>query len=106
MKIIIRWITPIFLLVTGIYFQISADYKELLVLPRMGAVIVIFGILIESRYVLRIVGDDVYTGAETLTIGKAPTPKTLKEFIRQFINHIGLVWVILGTLVWAFGDLL
>ncbi len=72
----------------------------------MLAIIVVFGILIESRYVLRIVGDDVYTGADSLTVGKAPTPNTLKEFVEQFIHHIGLVWVVLGTLVWAFGDLL
>lgn len=106
MQFIIRWVSPLFLLLVGVYFQIPEENKDLLILPRMGALIVVLGILIESRYVLRIIGDNVYTGAGTLIVGKTPTPTSFKEYMSQFIHHIGLVWIIFGTLIWAFGDLL
>ncbi|WP_373032922.1 hypothetical protein [Sulfurovum sp.] len=105
MQIFIKWIVPILLLIIGIIFQMMEEYKTLLILPRMGALIVVLGILIESSYVLRIVGDNIYTGVGTLIEDKVPGPKTIQERITRFVYHIGLVWVVLGTLVWAFGDL-
>lgn len=106
MQIFIKWVVPILFLIIGIFFQMMEEYKSLLILPRMGALVVVLGIIIESSYVLRIVGKDVYTGTFNLTIGEVPPAKTMKERITRFVYHIGLIWVILGTLVWAFGDLL
>lgn len=105
-QILITWILPIVSIFIGIYLQLDEDYKAWGILPRIGAGLVIFGVILESKYILRIVGDDVYTGAETLIVGKVPTPKSMKERLRQFSYHIGLIWVIIGTFIWAMGDLI
>lgn len=106
MKIILNWILPILAIIIGAYLQVFCVRDICLAFPRSGSLLVVLGIIIESKYVLRIFGDQVYSGAETMTIGKAPHPKNAQERIERFVAHIGLVWVIVGTLIWGFGDLL
>lgn len=100
-----RWIVPVLLVIAGVLWQSQSAEPESLILPRAGCLLVIWGILIESRYVLRILDNNVYTGAEVLTIGEAPDPKSVKEYVKRMTQHIGLIWVVLGTFIWGFGDL-
>lgn len=105
MIIFFRWILPIATVLIGMYLQLnsSADPKSI-ALARSGCLLVLFGVLIESKYVLRIIGDDVYTGAGNLIVSQPPEATTLKDKINRAIHHIGLVWVVIGTLLWGFGD--
>jgi hypothetical protein len=106
MSIFLKWICPILIIIVGVYFQLNCGTENCLALARAGCLVVVFGVTIESKYVLRIVGDEVYSGTNSMTIGKVPSPKNFKEGLSRGADHIGLVWALLGTLLWGFGDLL
>lgn len=106
MKVIYRYIIPLFVVFVGYYIQeMSTASKDSIALARAGSLLVIIGVLIESKYVLRIIGDNVYTGAGNLVVDKVPSMESARQFFAQFMGHIGLVWVIVGTFLWGFGDL-
>lgn len=107
MQLIYKYIIPLLVVFAGYCVQeISPASDDSIALARAGCLLVLIGVLIESKYVLRIVGDDVYTGAGTLVVGKAPSIKNARQFFCQLIDHIGLVYVTIGTLLWGFGDLI
>lgn len=106
MSFAVKWLLPVLIIVVGIYLQLSGVVDDDIPLPRAGALLVILGIYIESQYVLRIVGDQVYSGAETMIVGPVPEAKNFRERVERGVHHIGLVWVVVGTFIWAFGDLI
>jgi hypothetical protein len=93
-------------LIIGLILQCSPEHAIYEPFERSGALVVIIGVLIESQHVLRIVGNHVYSGAEELTVGKAPEAQNLSEFLSLFSSHVGLLWILIGTFIWGFGGLI
>jgi hypothetical protein len=82
MEAIYRYIIPLLITFAGYYVQeTSPASEESIALARAGCLLVLIGILIESKYVLRIVGDDVYTGAGNLIVGKVPPVEDVSEIL-------------------------
>lgn len=96
---------PLTIFSVGLWCQIVSANSVSMAFPRAGCLLVIWGIFIEAKYVIRILGDNVYTGTGMLTVGEVPVPKNMKERWERILHHIGLAWVTLGTFVWGFGDL-
>lgn len=75
MKTEISWVLPISVQAIGLILQIDTAFKEFIPLPRPGALIVLLGIYLESKYVLRIVSDKAYTGTLTMVVDAPPQLK-------------------------------
>lgn len=97
----------IFIIIFGLYFQLICHEKNCLNFSRAGSLLVVLGLVLEGKYVLRVT--DVYTHirSDVLSIS-GDDPRASKDFgdyMRKFHEHIGFIWIIIGTLIWGFGDL-
>ncbi len=100
-----NWFFPILILVVAVVLEFVHAVSPYEPLRRAGTLLVIWGVIIEVKYVLRITGDVVYTETETLAVGKSPRPSSFRDHIQAWMNHAGLIWIILGTAIGGFGDL-
>ena len=97
---------PIFVLLAAIALEFIDPISRSHPLRRAGTLLVIWGVIIEVKYVLRITGKRVYTEAEELVVAKSPSPSGVREHLRVWLNHAGVIWIILGTALGGFGDLI
>ena len=101
-----NWLLPSLIVLVAIALEFVPSISAYRPLQRAGSILVIWGVIIEVKYVLRITGDEVYTEAETLVVGKSKGPSGFRERLRAWSNHAGVIWIILGTAIGGFGDLL
>ena len=78
---------------------------------RSGAILVISGVLLSSRRIIRKNSEELRRAEEIINGGtfvEAEEQKEEKKQIRRDINafKIGPWFLLLGTLIWAYGDLL
>ena len=101
-----NWVLPTLVLVAAVALEFVPSLAPYRPLQRVGSILIIWGVILEVKYVLRITGNEVYTEAETLVVGKSKSPIKLSEQFKAWRNHAGVVWLILGTGLSGFGDLL
>lgn len=101
-----NWIIPFSILGVAFALELVALTSAYEPLQRAGSLLVIWGVFIEVKYVLRITGDTVYTGAEKLAIMESPKPSSFQDHHRTWANHAGVIWIIVGTALAGFGNLI
>jgi len=103
-----------FLIISAVLVAVIAlylDWASLVVcgfpwFPRAGALWVVVGVVFESKYILRTRGDGQTTFYGTLNMAKTEDENTEIFSIPNIKTHAGVVVIVLGTLVWGFGDIL
>lgn len=100
-----NWGLPILVLLAAIALEFVDPICRYQPLRRAGTLLVIWGVIIEVKYVLRITGERVYTEADELVVAKSPSPSGFREQLRALANHAGVIWIVLGTALGGFGDL-
>lgn len=88
----------------------TADWTHF---PRAGAVVVLLGIVLTSRKVLiarndllNLLNEMAEADGTTRTARLRAFKQLQRDLDRQLLERAGLAQLVLGTLVWAFGDLL
>lgn len=74
-------------------------------LPRMGALTGILGLIFESAYLFKSKGNSIISPMSTLTVPEESDVDLSLIPFPDFKMHIGFYAVMLGTIVWAFGDI-
>ena len=104
---IIKYSFPFIILFVGLYVQYGATDPQSLALARAGCLIVLYGIILESLYVIRATNK----GASSVGPVTILPSNTLREhfiiydYLKMIPSHYGLIWVCIGTIIWGFGDL-
>lgn len=100
-----NWVVPMLVLLAAVALEFVDPISRYQPLQRAGSLLVIWGVIIEVKYVLRVTGERVYTEAEELVVAKSPTPSGFREYLRAWMNHAGVIWIILGTALGGFADI-
>jgi hypothetical protein len=89
--------------VGSLLLDIAGGFNELW-FQRSGSILVVLGGLFEAKYILRTheEGQTVFRG--TLVI-ETDEPDDQEPFGKRAKKHAGFVVVLLGTLIWGYGDL-
>jgi hypothetical protein len=87
-------------IIWGVIFVVSSCYLDYLYFldintwfQRSGALLVILGAICESKHIEKVIAPDK---------GIIGTPLSTKQ---KFVVHSGFIMAIIGTLIWAYGDL-
>jgi hypothetical protein len=108
LKQVFKYLTPFALLLGGIVFQDFTKSSDSLAFARSGCLIVLYGIFIESLYVIRATGEGA-TIQKRLIVSAGDESRlqiSFSEYLKMVPSHYGLIWVCVGTVIWGFGDLI
>lgn len=75
-------------------------------LPRMGALTSLLGLIFESAYLFKSKGDSIISPLPNLVIPNEVDVDVSWVPFPDFKMHIGFYAILLGTIVWAFGDII
>ena len=103
MKIFLHYILPLIIILIGLYLQTINFKNEYYPFMRSGAILVIIGIIIEMEYTVRNGSEGTVTRGSTTIIPKDSILP--KKTFKEWLEHIGIAWIIIGTLIWGFGDI-
>lgn len=101
-KIFLSFVAPLVLLIIVVYFQYN--YCSINILPRYGALLIIYGIFVDGQHLIRDKDGGLTLNSNSLTIlGEVSS----KKYKFAFLNPGGgLLLIIIGTFIWGFGDLI
>ena len=104
---IFKYASPFALLFAGLYFQHLSTDTQSLAFARSGCLVVLFGVIVESFYVIRATSEGATIPKKlTITGGNEPSKSlTLTDYLTMLTTHYGLIWICIGTLVWGYGDM-
>lgn len=107
-KTIFKFLFPVIVIFIGVYIQFHSLDPKSIAIARSGCLIVLYGIILESFYVIRLSREGAeIVGALTIRNKNEKIPKrNLSDYINLISTHCGLLWVCIGTLLWGFGDLI
>lgn len=105
MKVLFISLIQLGILALGAYLHSIPEYAQDSPFTRSGALLVAIGVLIEANYLSKISKDDkdgrhVVLWVQSLRIDEGKQP-----WLDKLQAGAGLFWIVLGTLVWGFGDL-
>lgn len=108
MKALILALVSVLTLVLALYCDIEfIGEQPYVAFARSGSLLVVFGALFESKFVLRIGEQNkLYIGGELTIIESKFNKELTSSLIDKLATHAGFVVILLGTLIWGFGDLL
>ena len=72
---------------------------------RSGSLLVIYGALFEAKYILRSIDGSGKLAGGLAAIG-GPDEKTPLWSIENIKRHAGFFTILIGTLIWGYGDLI
>lgn len=73
---------------------------------RSGSLLVIYGALFESKFILRVGQQNkLYVGGELTVIESKYNEELMPSLFQKVTTHTGFVVMLLGTFIWGFGDL-
>jgi len=102
-----KYMTPFAILGIGLYFQyISSDIQST-AFARAGCLVVLYGIILESFYVVRATNKGAKIHKQLTITGENDINELLApiDYIKMLPTHYGLIWVCIGTIVWGYGDM-
>ena len=100
--ILLEFLIPLFIACLGYYFD--PHYIQFEIFQRSGSLLVVIGLIIEIKHVIRTSnGDTNIIGTLTIHSENDKLNYNIKDTV---IQHIGFIWILSGTLIWGFGDLL
>lgn len=100
-------IGTVVLLVTGALLDFFCWFPDFGAwLPRMGALTGLLGLIFESAYLFKSKGDSIVSPFSVLIVPDETDVDVSLVPLPDFKMHIGFYAVMLGTIVWAFGDIL
>lgn len=104
---IIKYTTPLLLLFGGLCTQLLSTDPQSLGFARSGCLIVLYGIILESFYVIRATSEGATVVNQLTVLSKNESKKLLTPngYFKIIPSHYGLLWICIGTIVWGFGDL-
>lgn len=103
----IKYTTPLLLFFGGLCTQYFSTDPQSLAFARAGCLVVLYGVIVESLYVIRATSDEASVVNQLTVLSKNEARKslTLNDFYKMIPTHYGLLWICIGTIVWGFGDL-
>ena len=101
-RIFWSFVAPMILLIVVVYFQYH--YCNINILPRYGALLIIFGIFVDGQHLIRDKDGGLVLNSNSLTISDEFNSKKYRfAFLKP---GGGLFLIIMGTLIWGFGDII
>lgn len=91
----------------GLCAQFFSGEPQSLALSRAGCLIVFYGVILESLYVIRATSEGAMVVNQLTILSKNQSKKqlTFYEYLKLIPSHYGLIWISIGTIIWGFGDL-
>ena len=104
----IKYATPLLLFFGGLGTQYFSSDPQSLAFARAGCLIVLYGVIVESLYVIRATSEGATVINQLTVLSKNEFRKrlTLKDYFKMIPTHYGLLWICIGTIIWGFGDLI
>lgn len=105
---VIKYTTPLILFFGGLCIQEYSSDAQSLAFARAGCLIVLYGVILESLYVIRATSEGATVINQLTVLSKNESRKrlTLNDYFKMIPTHYGLLWICIGTIIWGFGDLL
>jgi hypothetical protein len=107
-KTTLKYATPLVIFFGGLCMQQFSTDPQSMAFARAGCLIVLYGIILESLYVIRATSEGATIPNKLIISGKNESRKhlTTNDYLTMLPSHYGLIWICLGTIIWGFGDLL
>lgn len=105
---IFKYVTPFALLGAGLYWQLCSNDAQSIAFSRSGSLVVLYGIILESFYVIRATNEGATIHKKLTITGEndlIESPK-LRDYLKMLPTHYGLIWVCIGTVIWGYGDMI
>ena len=102
-----KYISPFALLGIGLYCQLVSQDVQSIAFARSGCLVVLYGIILESFYVVRATNKGATVHKQLTITGENDPNEVLApiDYIKMLPTHYGLIWVCVGTIVWGYGDM-
>lgn len=105
---ILKYVTPFAILGAGFYWQLCSNDAQSIAFSRSGCLIVLYGIILESFYVIRTTNEGATIHKQLTIMGENDLiePLKLRDYFKILPTHYGLIWVCIGTVIWGYGDMI